>query len=99
MKNGHLPSHMAWMTYELQFWPGIWYVIGTMTNNIYEHVDVHWVEYFSGINSPCLNGLTYVTTVQLSLQLINALELALTKRADNYFHDEKMQYFLQEERR
>ena len=32
---------MAWMTYELQLWSGIWYVIETMTSNIYEHVGIH----------------------------------------------------------
>ena len=41
MKNVHLSSHMAWMTHELKLWSGIWYVIGTMNNNIYEHVDPH----------------------------------------------------------
>ena len=36
MKNGHLPSHMAWMAYKLQLWASLRYGIGTMTNDIEE---------------------------------------------------------------
>jgi hypothetical protein len=36
MKNGHLPSHIAWMAYKLQLWAGLRYGIGTMTNDIEE---------------------------------------------------------------
>jgi hypothetical protein len=32
--NGHLPSHMAWVAYKHQLWPGVRYGLGTMTNNI-----------------------------------------------------------------
>ncbi len=34
MTNGHLPSHMAWVAYKHQLWPGLRYGLGTMTNNI-----------------------------------------------------------------
>ncbi len=34
MTNGHLPSHMAWVAYKHQLWPGLRYSLGTMTNNI-----------------------------------------------------------------
>jgi hypothetical protein len=34
MRNGHLPSHMAWIAYKLQLWPGLRYGLGTMTNNL-----------------------------------------------------------------
>ncbi len=34
MTNGHLPSHMAWVAYKHQLWPGVRYGLGTMTNNI-----------------------------------------------------------------
>jgi hypothetical protein len=34
MKNGHLPSHIAWMAYKHQLWPSLRYGLGTMTNNI-----------------------------------------------------------------
>jgi hypothetical protein len=34
MTNGHLPNHMAWIAYKQQLWPGIWYRLGTMTNNL-----------------------------------------------------------------
>ena len=91
MKNGHCPSHMAWMAYDLQLWPGIRYVIVTMTNNIYEYVDAHMGrEYFSGINLPCINDLMYFVTIWPTLLSITAFELALIERADNYFL-EKMQ--------
>jgi hypothetical protein len=34
MKNGHLPSHIAWMAYKHQLWPSLRYGLGTMTNDI-----------------------------------------------------------------
>ena len=34
MMNGHLPRHMAWVAYSHQLWPGVWYGLGTMTNNL-----------------------------------------------------------------
>jgi hypothetical protein len=36
MKNGHLSSHVAWIAYRLQLWPGLRYGIGTLTNDIEE---------------------------------------------------------------
>ena len=36
MKNGHLSSHVAWIAYRLQLWPGIRYGLGTLTNDIEE---------------------------------------------------------------
>ncbi len=34
MMNGHLPSHMAWVTYRHQLWPGVRYGLGMMTNDL-----------------------------------------------------------------
>ncbi len=34
MTNGHLPSHMAWVAYKHQLWPGLQYSLGTMNNDI-----------------------------------------------------------------
>jgi hypothetical protein len=34
MTNGHLPSHMAWVAYRHQLWPGLRYCLGNMTNDI-----------------------------------------------------------------
>jgi hypothetical protein len=34
MTNGHLPSHMAWVPYRHQLWPGVRYGLGTMTNDL-----------------------------------------------------------------
>jgi hypothetical protein len=34
MKNGHLLSHVAWIAYKHQLWPGVRYGLGTMTNNM-----------------------------------------------------------------
>jgi hypothetical protein len=34
MANGHLPSHIAWVAYRHQLWPGLRYGLGTMTNKI-----------------------------------------------------------------
>jgi hypothetical protein len=34
MTNGHLPSHIAWVAYRHQLWPGLQYGLGTMTNDI-----------------------------------------------------------------
>jgi len=34
MTNGHLPSHMAWVAYRHQLWPGVRYGLGTMINDL-----------------------------------------------------------------
>ena len=34
MKNGHLPSYMAWQAYKLQLWTGLRYGIGTLANDV-----------------------------------------------------------------
>jgi hypothetical protein len=34
MANGHLPSHIAWVAYRQQLWPGIRYGLGMMTNDM-----------------------------------------------------------------
>ncbi len=34
MTNGHLPSHMAWVAYRHQLWPGVRYGLGMMTNDL-----------------------------------------------------------------
>ncbi len=34
MTNGHLPSHMVWVAYRHQLWPGVRYGLGTTTNNL-----------------------------------------------------------------
>ena len=36
MKNGHLPSNIAWVAYKLQLWTGLRHGLGTMTNNLEE---------------------------------------------------------------
>jgi hypothetical protein len=41
MKNGHLPSHIAWIAYRLQLWASLRYGIGTMTNDIEEAEEVN----------------------------------------------------------
>jgi hypothetical protein len=34
MTNSHFPSHIAWVAYRHQMWPGLCYGLGTMTNNM-----------------------------------------------------------------
>jgi hypothetical protein len=34
MTNGHLPSHIAWVAYRHQLWPGLRYGLSTMMNDI-----------------------------------------------------------------
>ncbi len=34
MTNGHLPSHILWVAYGHQMWPGLRYGLGTMTNDM-----------------------------------------------------------------
>ena len=34
MKNGHMPNHMAWVSYRHQLWPGLRCGLGTVSNNI-----------------------------------------------------------------
>lgn len=33
IKNGHLPSTLAWLSYRRQLWPGLRYGLGTLSNN------------------------------------------------------------------
>jgi hypothetical protein len=34
MRNGHLPSHIAWVAYTHELWPGLRYSLGIITNNM-----------------------------------------------------------------
>jgi len=36
MKNGHLPSNIAWVAYKIQLWTGLRYGLGTMKNDLEE---------------------------------------------------------------
>ena len=50
MKNGHLPSHIAWVAYRQQLWPGLRYGIGTMTNDIEEAEELTQKEDWAMLN-------------------------------------------------
>ena len=50
MKNGHLPSHIAWVAYKQQLWPGLRYGLGTMTNDIEEAEDLTQKEDWTMLN-------------------------------------------------
>ena len=61
MKNGHLPSHMAWIAYHLQLTTAVKYGIGTLTNGIEEASKLLHKEDFKtlpilGINQCVLTG-------------------------------------------
>ena len=66
MTNGHLPSHMAWVAYRHQLWPGVRYGLGTMTNN-FEAADtlLHKEDY------KMLNVLGVVRSVSTGLRRLH----------------------------
>jgi hypothetical protein len=66
MTNGHLPHHMAWVTYKHQLWPGLRYGLGTMTNNI-EAADNH----LDKEDYRMLNILGVVRTVDCGLRKLH----------------------------
>ena len=59
MKNGHVPSHMAWVAYRLQLWAGLRYGIGTMTNDVEAAIDC-----FENLDYEMLNVLGVAKTVK-----------------------------------
>ncbi len=66
MTNGHLLSHMAWIAYKHQLWPGVRYGLGTMTNDL-EATDnlLHNEDYWM------LNVLGVVRSVTKSLRCLH----------------------------
>jgi hypothetical protein len=66
MINGHLPHHMTWVAYKLQLWPGLCYVLGTMTNDIKEAASM-----LNKTDYKILNVLGVACTVTKGLQKLH----------------------------
>jgi hypothetical protein len=66
MTNGHLPSHIAWVAYRQQLWPGLRYGLGTMTNNIEPATKL-----LDNVNYKTLNVLGILRNVTKGLRKIH----------------------------
>ena len=66
MQNGHLPNHMAWTAYKLQLWPGLWYGLGTMTNDLMAPESI-----FNKANYEMMPILGVVRMVKLELRKLH----------------------------
>jgi hypothetical protein len=66
MANGHLPSHIAWVAYRHQLWPGLRYGLGTMTNEIKPAATL-----LDEVNYKTLNVLSILRNVTKGLRKIH----------------------------
>ena len=66
MTNGHLPSHIAWVAYIQQLWPGLRYGLGTMTNDIEPAAKL-----LDNVNYKILNVLGILRNVTKGLRKIH----------------------------
>jgi hypothetical protein len=62
-KNGHLPSHVAWISYRHPLWPGLRYRLETMTNDM-DRVN----QFFGTADYKTLNILGIVRNVNTGLR-------------------------------
>jgi hypothetical protein len=91
MTNGHLPSHMAWVTYKHQLWPGLRYGLGTMTNDItpaeklLDDVDYKTLNVL-GILRNVTKGLQKIHTTFGRFGLFNLPTEQLISRVNMFFH-------------
>jgi hypothetical protein len=66
MTNGHFPSHIAWVGYRHQLWPGLRYGLGTMTNDIEPAAEL-----LDDIDYKTLNVLGILRNVTMGLRKIH----------------------------
>ena len=66
MRNGHLSSHVAWIAYRLQLWPGIRYGLGTLTNYLEEADNL-----LSDLEGKTLNILGVAKTATIRLRQLH----------------------------
>ncbi len=90
MTNGHLPSHIAWVAYRHQLWPGLQYGLGTMTNDIdpaaklLDNVDYKTLNVL-GILRNVTKGLRKIHTTFGGFGLFNLATEQLISRVNMFF--------------
>jgi hypothetical protein len=67
MTNGHLPSHIAWVAYRQQLWPGLRYGLETMKNDIKSAAKL-----LDNVNYKTLNVLGILRNVTKGRRKINS---------------------------
>ena len=50
MRNGYLPTNLAWLSYKFKLWAGVEYGIGAMTNDVEEGENLLDEEDFDSLN-------------------------------------------------
>ncbi len=90
MANGHLPSHIVWVAYRHQLWPGLRYGLGTMTNKIkpaatlLDEVDYKTLNVL-GILRNITKGLCKIHTTFGGFGLFNLATEQLISRVNMFF--------------
>ncbi len=90
MANGHLPSHIVWVAYRHQLWPGLRYGLGTMTNEIkpaatlLDKVDYKTLNVL-GILQNVTKGLCKIHTTFGEFGLFNLATEQLISRVNMFF--------------
>jgi hypothetical protein len=92
MANGHLPSHIAWVAYRHQLWPGLRYGLGTMTNKIepavtlQEEVDYKTLNIL-GVLQNVTKGLCKIHTTFGGFRLFDLATEQLISRVNMFFQN------------
>jgi hypothetical protein len=90
MANGHLPSHITWVAYRHQLWPGLRYGLGTMTNEIkpaatpLDEVDYKTLNVL-GILQNLTKGLHKIHTAFRGCRLFDLATEQLISRVNMFF--------------
>jgi hypothetical protein len=76
MTNGHLSNHTAWIAYKHQLWPGVWYGLGTMTNDLkiadsLLHDEEYWLLNVLGVVRSITKDLHHLHTTFRGFGLFN----------------------------
>jgi hypothetical protein len=90
MTNGHLPSHIAWVAYRHQLWPGLRYGLGIMTNDIKPAARLlynadHKTLNVLGIFCNVTKGLQKIHTTFGGFRLFDLLTEQLISRVNMFF--------------
>jgi hypothetical protein len=90
MTNDHLPSHVAWVAYRHQLWPGLQYGLVTMMNNIdpaaklLNNIDYKTLN-FLGILRNVTKGLRKIHTTFGSFGMFDLSMEQLISRVNMFF--------------
>ncbi len=91
MANSYLPSHIVWVAYRHQLWPGLRYGLGTMKNKIkpaatlLDEVDYKTLNVL-GVLQNVTKGLRKIRTTFGGFGLFNLVTEQLISRVNMFFH-------------